>query len=121
MFLRLFIKLAAAALLFPIGAMAQETGRTYTDADYAQAEKFMSYNVDPLVYHAVSEPHWMPDTRFWYRDAGPKGETYIVVDPVKETKRPAFDQAKLATALEPFSKQPAGSIPSSSCRIFACG
>jgi dipeptidyl-peptidase-4 len=96
----------AALLLCPILSSAQETGRTYTDADYAQAEKFMSYNVNPLVYHGVRDPQWLPDSRVWYRDSGPKGITYIVIDPIKGTKHSAFDQAKLATALQPFSKQP---------------
>jgi len=30
-----------------------QTGKAYTTADYAQAEKFMDYNVKPLVYHSV--------------------------------------------------------------------
>jgi dipeptidyl aminopeptidase/acylaminoacyl peptidase len=99
--------LLAALLVFPIFSVsAQETGRTYTDADYAQAEKFMSYNVNPLVLHAVRDPQWLPDSRVWYRDTGPKGITYILIDPIKNTKHPAFDQAKLASALQPFSKQP---------------
>ena len=51
------------------GAMAQ--GRQLTTADYAQAERFMNYNVNPLVYHGVERPTWMADGRFWYRDSGP--------------------------------------------------
>ncbi len=101
-------KIVAAALLCSACSSsalhAQETGRVYTDADYAQAEKFMSYNVNPLVYHAVDRPTWLADGRVWYRDNGPKGATYILIDPVKKTKAPAFDQAKLAAALQPFAK-----------------
>src|SRR5260370_40836426 len=41
----------------------------------------------------------MEDGRFWYRDNGPDGVTFMVVDPVKRTKTPAFDQVKLAAAL----------------------
>ncbi len=76
-----------------------QTGKAYTTADYAQAEKFMDYNVKPLVYHSVEHPAWLPDGRFWYRDAGPDGVTYMLVDPAKGTKAPAFDQAKIAAAL----------------------
>jgi len=79
-------------------ALAQ--GKQITYADYAQAEKFMSYNVNPLVYHGVGRVAWMDDGRFWYRDSGPDGATYIVVDPVKRTKTPAFNHAKLAAALK---------------------
>ena len=74
-------------------------GKQLTTADYAQAEKFMAYNVNPLVYHGVAHVSWMDDGRFWYRDNGPDGVTYMVVDPVKRTKAPAFDHAKLAAAL----------------------
>ncbi len=76
-----------------------QVGRVYTTADYAQAEKFMSYNVDPLVFHTVEKPEWLADGRFWYRDAGPDGVTYMLVDPARRTKVPAFDHAKLARAL----------------------
>jgi dipeptidyl-peptidase 4 len=74
-------------------------GKQLTTADYAQAEKFMAYNVNPLVYHGVAQVSWMDDGRFWYRDNGPDGVTYMVVDPVKRTKAPAFNHAKLAAAL----------------------
>jgi dipeptidyl-peptidase-4 len=74
-------------------------GRQLTTEDYARAEKFMSYNVNSLVYHGVSRPTWMADGRFWYRDNGPDGLTFIVVDPAKGSKAPAFDHVKLANAL----------------------
>jgi dipeptidyl-peptidase-4 len=77
--------------------MAQ--GKQLTTEDYARAEKFMGYNVNALVYHGVARPTWMADGRFWYRDNGPDGITFMVVDPVKGTKTPAFDQPKLAAAL----------------------
>jgi dipeptidyl-peptidase 4 len=74
-------------------------GKQLTTEDYARAEKFMGYNVNSLVYHGVVRPAWMGDGRFWYRDNGPDGVTFMVVDPVKRTKTAAFDQVKLAAAL----------------------
>ncbi len=73
--------------------------RQLTDADYARAERFMSYNVAPLVFHGVSDPQWLADGRFWYRDNGPEGTTFVMVDPARRTVTPAFDHAKMATAL----------------------
>ena len=69
-----------------------------TSADYAHAEKFMAYNTNPLVYHAV-HPVWTADERLWYRDAGPEGDKFVLFDPAKLTKEPAFDHTKLAAAL----------------------
>ncbi|HEV2711093.1 MAG TPA: DPP IV N-terminal domain-containing protein [Edaphobacter sp.] len=74
-------------------------GKQLTTADYARAEKFMDYNVNPLVFHTLGHPKWTDDGRFWYRDRGAEGVTFTLVDPSIGTKAPAFDQEKLATAL----------------------
>jgi len=96
--------LTASLLVLGAAALpAQETGRIYTDADYAQAEKFMPYNVNSLVLHTVRNPTWLPDGRMWYSDHGAKGVTIMLVDPARGTKNAAFDQPKLAAALQPFS------------------
>jgi hypothetical protein len=79
----------------------------YTDANYAQAEKYMPYNVDRLVLHAVEDPVWLADDRMIYRDTGARGETFMLVDPAKGTKQPAFDQAKMAHALQPLNSNAA--------------
>ena len=100
MFVRKGLFVVAGAVLgccFTASGTAQ--GRQFTTEDYARAEKFMGYNVNPLVYHGVARPTWMEDGRFWYRDNGPSGVTFVVVDPAKGTKTPAFDQTKLAAAL----------------------
>ncbi len=80
-----------------VSALAQEgSGRVYTAADYARAEKMMSYNVSPLVYHAVERPTWIGGDRFWYRDRGADGFTSMLVDPTKASVAPAFDHAAMA-------------------------
>lgn len=73
--------------------------RVYTAEDYARAERMLNYNVEPLVYHGVDKPVWLDDGRFWYRDRGPDGFTFLLVDPAKGTKQPAFDHRALAAAL----------------------
>jgi len=78
---------------------AAQPGHVYTTADYAQAEKFMDYIVNELVLHSVDHPAWLADRRFWFIDTGTDGVTYTLVDPAKGTKAPAFDQVKLAAAL----------------------
>ena len=91
---------AAVMMASCIAASAMaEPAKQLTTEDYAQAEKFMNYNVNPLVYHGVDHPTWLADGRFWYRDRGPEGVTFVLVDPAKGTKGPAFDHAKLASAL----------------------
>src|SRR3984957_6975282 len=82
-----------------ITSVGMAQGKQLTTEDYARAGKFLADNVNPLVYHGVARPTWMADGRFWYRDNGPDGITFIVVDPAKGTKMPAFDKKKLAAAL----------------------
>ncbi|HVB39218.1 MAG TPA: hypothetical protein VND92_11795, partial [Vicinamibacterales bacterium] len=97
----------AAALLTALPAAAQPPAaaparRVLTAADYHRAEQFMPYNTDPLVLHSDVRATWLwhdPDDRFWYRTRTERGEAFVLVDPVKQTRGPAFDQAKLAAGL----------------------
>ena len=91
-----------------LSALAQEPGgqtrRSLTAADYAQAEKFMSYNASPLVLRAGVRPTWLPGDRFWYRNSLEKGGSeFILVDPARARRAPAFDHGSLATALSTAS------------------
>lgn len=101
-------RLASSAVMIVVccwGARcAAQAGRVYTADDYAQAERFMDYNVVPLVTHSVEHPVWLADGRFWYRDAGPEGVTYMLVDPAKRTTAAAFDHGKVAAALNVLSE-----------------
>src|SRR5579883_1137635 len=87
---RFLIVLAAAVPLF---------SQRLTTEDYAHAEKFMGYNTNPLVYGGAVRPTWLDDGRFWYRTQTAEGAEFIVVDPEKGTRGPAFDHAKLAAAM----------------------
>jgi dipeptidyl-peptidase 4 len=95
----------AAALLLSFLSLATaataQQPRQYTDADYAQAEKFQAYNANPLVYKGLVHAQWMDGSRFWYRDVDGDtlAVTYMLVDPAKGTRAPAFDQSALAAAL----------------------
>ena len=78
--------------------------RALTAADYAQAEKFMSYNLTSLVLRAGVRPAWLPGERFWYRNTLEKGASeFILIDPARGTRGPAFDHAALAAALSKAS------------------
>src|ERR1017187_2302030 len=86
----------AATLLAIASASAQQK---FTAADYARAEQLMGYNTTPLVVRSGVRPNWLPDERFWYRATTAEGAEFVLVDPVKLTRVPAFDHAKLADAL----------------------
>jgi dipeptidyl aminopeptidase/acylaminoacyl peptidase len=88
--------LSAAA----VSERAGEGPRSLTAADYARAEKFMGYNVISLVVRAGVQPTWLPGDRFWYRNAlENEGSEFILVDPKRGSRAPAFDHANVAAAL----------------------
>ncbi len=91
-----------AALLLTV-LLAQpsfaQAPRALTADDYARAEKFLAYNVNPLVYGASVRPAWTAGDRFWYRNTIPQGAEFVLVDPAKRTRARAFDHERLAAAL----------------------
>ena len=100
-----FVRLAVLATAISLATPSLFAQKTYNDKDYANAERWMSYNVNPLVHHTVSGVAYLADGRVFYRDPGTSGTAYMIADPVKGTMTPAFDNAKLAAALNPSLKQ----------------
>ena len=80
----------AAALAIPIDAQQRggSAARALTAADYARAEKFMTWNTTPLLFRSGVRPTWLAGDRFWYRITTPAGSEAILVDPAKGTKEP---------------------------------
>jgi dipeptidyl aminopeptidase/acylaminoacyl peptidase len=87
-----------ALLLLAMPAAAQQP-RQLTPADYARAERRLLEHTLPLVSGMASPPTWTADGRFWYRATTPGGAGYFLVDPVRGTREPLFDPARLAPAL----------------------
>ena len=81
---------------------AQST-KQLTAEDYARAEKFLGTNTIRLITGMSFRPTWLDDGRFWYRSFAANGSSFTIVDPVKKTQLPLFDQARLAAALSAAS------------------
>jgi hypothetical protein len=90
--------LAAVAFAAAVPIVAQQA-RPITAADYARAEKFLAPNLTGLVVGGNVSATFLPDDRFWYRNALADGAEFIVVDPVKKSRARAFDHQKLAVTL----------------------
>src|SRR5271154_6202042 len=90
----------ASCAVFP--SAAQQTNlaarQVLTADDYKHAEKFMAYNVRPLVFHDV-RGKWLPEDRYLFRDTGPDGSEFVLFDAAHGMRQPAFDHAKIAAAL----------------------
>ncbi len=91
------------AILLAVPAFAQTAPHPFTTADYSHAEEFMGYKTTPLVYGAVARPTWIEGDRFYYRTTTAAGTQFVMVNAATEAKSPAFDHAKLASALSTAS------------------
>ncbi|MBU6121093.1 S9 family peptidase [Hymenobacter siberiensis] len=96
--------LTAATFFVSAVAVAQQLP-TLTAEDYARAERFLSYNTQPLVDHSAGQPNWLAGDRFWYRVLTAQGSEFILVDPARKTRNAAFNQTKLAAALSTATGQ----------------
>jgi dipeptidyl aminopeptidase/acylaminoacyl peptidase len=85
-------------LAFPLAASAQ-TRPGVTAEDYARAEQYLGTNTRPLVSGVPEGPSWLGDGRAWYRVSTAGDPEYVLVDPKSKTRQPAFDHARLATAI----------------------
>ncbi|HEY6059911.1 MAG TPA: DPP IV N-terminal domain-containing protein [Gemmatimonadales bacterium] len=90
--------LFVAALAAATPVLAQQP-RALTADDYARAERFLGYNTNPLVSGATVRPGWLAADRFWYLNTTADGVEYVLVDPPRRTRAPAFDHARIAAAL----------------------
>ena len=74
-------------------------GAQVTATDYARAERFLGWNARNLVSGDEVSPRWMEEDRFWYRNHVRDGYEFVLVDPARGTRAPAFDHDRLAAAL----------------------
>ncbi|MEO7458203.1 MAG: DPP IV N-terminal domain-containing protein [Gemmatimonadaceae bacterium] len=92
-------RLIAPSLTLVVATSALAQTRQLTAADYQRAEQTLAPTTSPLVYGSGVRATWLPDERFWYRVSTATGADYVLVDPAKATRSPAFDRAKIQAAL----------------------
>ncbi|MBN1939297.1 MAG: DPP IV N-terminal domain-containing protein [Candidatus Aminicenantes bacterium] len=98
-----FVPVATAVLFLiaapELAAQASAPRPEVTAEDYARAEKYLGGNASLLVFKASVQPNWISGDRFWYRNRLARGAEFILVDPARGSRGPAFDQAGVAAAL----------------------
>jgi len=99
---RIFITAAALALLVLLTVSVHAQG---TLADYERADTFRS-RMERLVYTSEVTPHWIDSSsRFWYRNNIQGGKEFVLVDPEKKSRSPAFNHERLAASLSKATGQ----------------
>jgi dipeptidyl-peptidase-4 len=78
---------AALVVALPLALARGQAPRQYTAADYDRAVRFLAPALNGLVVGGAVSATWLPDDRFWYRNARLAGDTEVVViDPAKKTR-----------------------------------
>ncbi|HXG95867.1 MAG TPA: DPP IV N-terminal domain-containing protein [Gemmatimonadales bacterium] len=84
--------------ILPSAALTQAR-RALTADDYARAERALGPATGRLVSGIPGRPSWLADGRASYRVSTATGWQFVVVDPRRRTRTPAFDHARLAAAV----------------------
>src|SRR4029453_10398972 len=89
--------------------------------NYDLAAQWTSDKVRKLVFDTTVTPRWLETSdRFWYAYQTREGRKFSLVDPVKRTKPPLFDPAKVAATLPSITRIPydAQHLPFTSVRFI---
>jgi dipeptidyl aminopeptidase/acylaminoacyl peptidase len=92
-------------VLISFSAHAQFTA--HQKANYELAARFSPKKLEKMIFSTAVDPHWMKSgNKFWYTYETTSGKKWYIVDPVKLTKTPMFDNDKLAAAITRIVKDP---------------
>ena len=95
------------SLLF-MGAFQLATGQETPQPNYKQAARFSPTKMARMVHSTSVRPNWLQKgNRFWYQyKTSSEGSKYFIVDADKKTKKPLFDNVKMAKWLSEITKDP---------------
>lgn len=94
------ISIVAFALVsFGLSPFSLAQQPAFSAADYARAEKMLSYNTSPLVDRVGVQPTFLPDGRFWYRVLTPQGKEYVLINPADGSRASDTDPARLGISI----------------------
>lgn len=86
---------AVLMAVWPLSAQPRLTGE-----DYGRAEQLLPQNLRKLVFKIQVIPHFIGlNDMFWYKNDLRTGKEFIIVDPERNKRQPAFDHMRLAAAL----------------------
>jgi dipeptidyl-peptidase 4 len=81
------------------GMMQQHESARVTP-NWELSERWSPAKIGKLLFDTGITPHWFDQSdRFWYSYQTTDGTRYWIMDPVKKSKTPLFDNAKVATQL----------------------
>ena len=105
-----FVRLACVWLVLLVvarGAVPLAGQEQAESANYRLGARWAPYRISKLVYSMVLPPNWIEGTeQFWYEWTTAAGKRYVLVDPAAGTRRPIFDNDRIAAELTRITKDP---------------
>ena len=99
--------LAVTVLIFSFSANGLAENTPVKKANYKIAARFTPAKMRKMAFSTSVDAHWLKHSdRFWYTYETSEGKTYYIMDPVRKTKRPIFDNVKMAAELTLITKDP---------------
>jgi dipeptidyl-peptidase 4 len=95
----LFLIAMGTACAQPVPPQAPAPAPADLTSRYERAERFLAWNVNPLVLGGEVRPQWLDGDRFLYRNRFADGHEFVLVDPARRTRERAFDHERLARVL----------------------
>src|ERR1051325_8886420 len=84
-----------------------DTDNRIKTANYILASRWTSAKVGKMLFDTSVTPHWLETgDRFWYSYETNSGRRFYLVDPLRKTKTPVFDNAKMAAMLTNLTRIP---------------
>jgi dipeptidyl aminopeptidase/acylaminoacyl peptidase len=110
----------AAAIVSADDVRAQKV-ESVAAPNYGLASQWTSQKVSKLVFDTSVGARWLETSdRFWYAYRTRAGRRFMIVDPIKRSKAPLFDHARMAASLTSITGVPydAQHLPFSSVRFI---
>ena len=103
--------LSFSLALTPAVGLAQdkkpESDNRVQKANYDLASRWTGQKVGKMVFDTAVTPHWFETgDKFWYSYETGQGRKFYLVDPLKKSKAPLFDSAKMAAQLTTVTRIP---------------
>ena len=104
---RLLTWCLASVLFFAAFAVPRAETPAAPKPNYDLAANWTAQKVGRLVFDTTVTPRWLESgDRFWYPYQTREGRKFYLVDPIKRTKAPLFDHAKMAATLTSMTREP---------------
>ena len=104
---RLLTWCLASALFIAAFAVPHAETPAASKPNYDLAANWTAQKVGRLVFDTTVTPRWLESgDRFWYPYQTREGRRFYLVDPIKKSKAPLFDHAKMAATLTSITREP---------------